>query len=369
VIGRSGRNWPIKDGCEQIRSITDSLSHQISSSSVGTNALPPQTSSACSPQARRDPHASLHLFNPEDTPKEVQVRAPRSNSGSFRPPSRDLESIIGEDDAADIPKPLPPKARSSFSKGQTFELGEHKGDNNVETPTNWDKTKHIDPKKYSHFEFGDGEEAKAEPPKPRLHQSKSASSWAFEDFVTPEKKPIKMRKDDVRHFGWSDDDGSQESPVKQPKKVVPRKDAETHFSMKDEEDQPVAAAAKVLGNATNRRNDNHFEIADESPAGPIKPHVDQKAGGKKMNTQWDTADTDDAESFFGGFGKETTHAGIHIAGNGQGQRKNLGKTWSWDQASPSNGTGRKENIPGKTQGVSRKETSQTEHTSKGFWDF
>lgn len=377
VIGRSGRNWPIRDGAEQVRSITDSLSHQTSTSSLGinapvesTNGIPVKsTATNGTTPSRQDPHTSLHLFNPESTPKEVQVRAPRSNSGAFRPPSRDLESIIGDSDQREVSKPLPPKARSSFSKGQTFELGEHNEQDTAETPKNWEKTKLLDPKKYNHFEFGDGEEAKTEALKPKLQQGKGASSWDFEDFVTPEKKPVKFRKDDVRHFGWSDDDeAAQDSPVKHPKKLVPRKDAQTHFTMRDE-DETDGSAPKILANAINRRNDSHFEIADASPVGSIKPHIDQKSGNKSINSQCDITGDDESDSFFGGFGKESSHSGIHIAGNGQGQRKNLGKTWSWDQASPSNAPGTKENIPGKTQGVSRKETSQTEHTSKGFWDF
>jgi len=69
--------------------------------------------------------------------------------------------------------------------------------------------------KYGHFEFGDGDDA---PIKPSTKQGKRTSihvpKWDFEDFVTPEKVPTKVRDQDVRHFGWSDEEVSH--PTKHP---------------------------------------------------------------------------------------------------------------------------------------------------------
>jgi hypothetical protein len=354
VIGRTGRNWPIKDGRDQIKVVFDSVSHQASSSSVGTNSAETnghladshrsRTSSNSSSRVTRDPHSSLHLFRSADEePETVQVRAPRGNS-TFRPPSRDL---IGEPHRDEAPhqRPLPPKARSSFSQGQTFELGGEYEEEESETPMQKERKKHLGLKKYSHFEFGDGEDATAsQPSKPKTAAVRNVASWDFADFVTPEKKPIKKRPDDVRHFGWSDEDNDDASPVKESNKVVSRRDAEAELHVNKSE----GASSNVPGKFTNAnshklRNNDHFDIGDNSPTGPkaknvplskqaVLKTVSQRGGLKTVDAR-DPVD-DSEEDFFGSFGKETTQSSILIAGNGQGQRKNFGKSWSWDQESP-----------------------------------
>jgi len=237
---------------------------------------------------------------------------------------------------------------------------------------------HLDPKKYSHFEFGDGEDAVAsQPSKPKTVADRNVSSWDFVDFVTPEKKPIKKRPDDVRHFGWSDEEDDHASPVKGSKKVVSRRDAEPELHVNKSE----GASSNVLGKVTNAnshklRNDDHFDIGDNSPAGTRVKNVPlsrqavlktvSKQGGLKTVDARDPAD-DSSEDFYASFGKETTQGGILIAGNGQGQRKNLGKSWSWDQKSPSNGA-RKENLPGKTAGPHPNVGTQG-GDGKGLWDY
>jgi hypothetical protein len=64
-------------------------------------------------------------------------------------------------------------------------------------------------KKYSHFEFGDGNDDQHTP---KIHEtahstkSKHMSQWDFENFATPEKPGTKVLGQAVRHFGWSDDE-------------------------------------------------------------------------------------------------------------------------------------------------------------------
>lgn len=63
-------------------------------------------------------------------------------------------------------------------------------------------------KKYDHFEFDDGENQDT----PKVHNparstnKKHQSQWDFEDFVTPEKTKTKILSNNVRNFGWSDDE-------------------------------------------------------------------------------------------------------------------------------------------------------------------
>ena len=112
-----------------------------------------------------------------------------------------------------------------------------------------------DPRKYSHFDLGNGEEGSAvdakvkesSATKPISLRPKSVkqSHWDFEDFSTPDKPRAKARAQDVRHFGWSDDEGELAgSPGKNPRIAQPRRDAETHFEFQDD---GTPAGAKPFG--------------------------------------------------------------------------------------------------------------------------
>lgn len=99
-----------------------------------------------------------------------------------------------------------------------------------------------DPKKYNHFQFGNGEEAKNEE-ELRPRSSKHNSQWNFEDFATPEKPRLKSRPHETRHFGWSDEEAEiTETPPARPRVAHPRRDAETHFEFQDE---PTPMAERV----------------------------------------------------------------------------------------------------------------------------
>ena len=63
-------------------------------------------------------------------------------------------------------------------------------------------------KKYDHCEFDDCHNQDT----PKVHNpakstnKKHQSQWDFEDFVTPEKLKTKIQSNNVRNFGWSDDE-------------------------------------------------------------------------------------------------------------------------------------------------------------------
>ena len=79
------------------------------------------------------------------------------------------------------------------------------------TPLKATKT---NPKKFNHFEFGDGEDE--ETPRGRnasrkegpRDKSKSQANWNFEDFVTPEKINPKNNPQAARSFEWENDEVS-----------------------------------------------------------------------------------------------------------------------------------------------------------------
>ena len=346
VIGRSGRNWPIKDGADQIKMMVESISrHSVAVPAAQNGGSGTVRASRSQSQGRenamRDPHASLHLFQAADDGAPVDKPRPPRSSSAFRPPSRDLESIIGESD--EPPQQVkPPKSRGSFSQNKTFDLGEQHQDG-AKTPPAVLRTPNVNPKKYEHFEFGDDDDDDDKLAKPSVFntrplpgaRAKNAASWDFEDFVTPEKHTMRQRPDDKRHFDWSGED--------------------------EDDSKKAAAAAKPLSNVASalnnaRRNDiSQFEIADNSPAdGASEAQKLHDRPGKsdrnKAGYQWTAHQNalDDENAFFGGFGKEATSNRIHITGDGRGTNKNATKNWSWDLDSPS-AASKKEHVPGRTQ--------------------
>lgn len=353
VIGRNGRNWPIKDGRDQCKLVGTSV--------VGTTNAPgapkpapvavqsgngnrtragtrkssaSSVASSTTTNPTRDPHRSLSLFTPQEDDTE-RIKGPAiAPRGSAKPPTRDLVEIIGTNESGEPIQKQPEtfmarKGNNGFAAQRTFEIGSE----NDKTPKNVERTVILDPKKYHHFEFADEPEERPLPAQAALtKQSKHSSSWGFEDFTTPEKRPLKHRKDDERHFGWSDDEEKPE-PIKLPKKMVPRKDSETHFSIKDTDTPETVAKMKPTGIGRPSVN-SHFEIADESPAGPrVKKPTQGKAALNNISGHWGENDSPSG-GFFEAFGKEQATGGINIAGDGIGTRKSKGREWNNDDEVP-----------------------------------
>jgi hypothetical protein len=253
VIGARGRNWPLRDGKDQVKLIQSTASFEPGSEAAsrrGTvsseNSRPTTSSSNSSKNAMRDPHASLSLFEPaaeqETIPHHTRPLGPSKKVA--KPPPRDLgELFVGDETAPETPQTTKTAARGgTASKGyhpirlfdgatdaatppkspersaikvnpasyEHFEFGhgEDAPTPTAEVPASSVKT-HT--KKYSHFEFGNGEEASA-PVVPEVAMARSAkhnSQWSFEDFTTPSKPGgKKVTKQDTRNFSWSDDEVS-----------------------------------------------------------------------------------------------------------------------------------------------------------------
>lgn len=361
VIGRNGRNWPIKDGRDQCKlvgtSVLGTTNSPNASRTVQTNGRDNgngngnsngnsngygngvrvanrSSSTSSNNNPTRDPHRSLSLFTPQEEDVE-RVRGPVvAPRGSAKPPPRNLGEILG---AGDDGKPLAvgptetfiaPKGCNGFPAQRTFEIG-----SNEKTPVTKDRTVIMDPKKFQHFEFS--------------------------DFTTPEKKTVKHRKDDERHFGWSDDEELPE-PIRLPKKLAPRKDAETHFSFKDED---TPRTNNVI-QPSRRGVDSHFEIADNSPVGNRvrkETSMNRKATNNNMASHWGENESPGG-GFFDSFGKEQKQGGIAIAGDGIGTRKAQGREWDFDEEIPDE---RKQNVTL----PSRTARSQTQSSAgSNYWD-
>ena len=104
MIGKTGRNWPIRDGKDQVKLIQSSV--VAAEKPAAPSAAPHQREGEVLRRSRenstnvtRDPHSSLALFAPREADEEAEllptVIAPRA---SARPPPRDYHDLfVGED--------------------------------------------------------------------------------------------------------------------------------------------------------------------------------------------------------------------------------------------------------------------------------
>ncbi|KAF2013112.1 hypothetical protein BU24DRAFT_452071 [Aaosphaeria arxii CBS 175.79] len=417
VIGARARNWPIRDGKDQIRLITRSAglvaqssgntsSQRTTTSQDSDPASARPTSSASSvSNAMNDPHATLSLFQSRDPTDEGSRSshpiAPRMQSA--KPPPREYsELFVNEDGGSPSPanaasqrEVVPVKSGSgkNFKPNRLFDEHEDPSATPMSVKTN--------AKKYDHFDFADEEDQAtprgAENNRPSI-KSKHQSQWGFEDFVTPNKTKPKVLGQAVRHFGWSDDE-EESSPVRRPVVHRARPDADPHFEFVDDgtpeaakkqpstkgnlhnkglglykdhvigsddeadDDGPRGDTARPLGDITtvvkneNRKKDfgSQWEMADESPAQVQKAFVGSKATGKTQKS---------LDTHWGLYEqspeqskKENSNAhGIKTSGNGMGGRKGTSRAWA---------IGDEGGEDEQQQSTTKAPASQ----SKGFWDF
>jgi hypothetical protein len=226
VIGARSRNWPIRDGSEQLRLITSNAaaiehpeSTQSSRPSTATSRGADEVSITSRSRSRgstnnamNDPHASLSLFKPRELDEEESHSsmpiAPRAQSA--KPPPREYSELFaGADGSSPSPSPqrIPTKAGSNKKFGAN-RLFEEFDDHSATAAPLSIKT---NSSKYDHFTFGEGEETPkgrdtANPTKQDKNRNRNDAHWDFETFSTPDKAKTKELPQAVRHFGWSDDE-------------------------------------------------------------------------------------------------------------------------------------------------------------------
>ena len=386
--------------------------------------------SDASPQA-------LRPREPSPTKESTSRHAPKASSA--KPPPRDLNDLFvgNESDASPssktrirspqkenmTPGPIAPKggAGKNFQPSRLFDYtqpdtpggAEHSPDKGVKT----------NPNKYNHFDFDDThEDAKPLAARPK---SKHQNNWDFEDFATPEPTKTKIRGQDVRHFGWSDDEPVMDSPAKHPAVAKARPDSNSNFEFQDDgtpagERRPPGhprgmGGVKGIGmyqnnifdeessgspekkahplatvtNIKDRRKDfdPHFDMTDNSPsANGVKQQAPIPEARAKvvyqMGAQWEAADSSpipharnkstadepinpifgDKENMQnGGANKKST--GIKTGGDGMGGKMGTGRNWGFGDESDEDGIG------GKNAGKFRASKIQQAPKDNAFWDF
>ena len=378
-----------------------------------------------------------HAPRPASSFKENQN--PVEKAQSAKPPPRDYHDLFagGEEAASpaskgkpssplkNITSPGAPKAGAgkNFQPMRLFENIEEGMPFAKETSQNHMKPH---PKKYNHFEFGqnDGDkdvEREQQSLSSRPKSSKHQSQWAFEDFMTPNKVPQKIRGQDLRHFGWSDDEPNLDSPAK-PAPPKPRPDANPHFEFADdgtpagerrppghprgpgeiakngaglykndlfdgEEDAPEQQGRprSTVTRLKDRHKDfePHFDMADESSPGnngPPKQFPGHKTAAiQTMSANWSATDTSpvpahsdgtNSKHSFGFKGKENVPAGaglknvgIKSAGDGMGGKKGNGRAWGFGDDSDG------EEVGVRNTGGFRAQRRQQAPAETTHWDF
>ncbi|KAK3383137.1 hypothetical protein B0T24DRAFT_36009 [Lasiosphaeria ovina] len=330
IIGKTGRNWPIRDSTEQISLIT----RCIKTNGVNAVAAPAQASAPApqepitrsrgnSAHILRDPHTTLGLGPRDDDNDLPTVVSPyagtRPHQRSFADvmgtgPNNEPESPSRGRQRSDSPsKAIAPKigAGKNYQSARLFHADEEAP---VEKPQEEqpspDRLIRPNPRKYQHFDFADGSDPQDAPKTgvdfAELPKTKDTKNWSFDDFVTPQK-PTNTRTmhqgRNVRHWG-PESDVVEESPERKATQVQGRRDAEAHFELIDDGEateprligRPRGAGRNAglglyegnkltiedgsvptpgpppLGNITNlggrhKDFDPHFNMTDESPTG------------------------------------------------------------------------------------------------------
>ncbi|KJX93531.1 hypothetical protein TI39_contig4297g00003 [Zymoseptoria brevis] len=349
AIGRTGRNWPIRDGKAQADFVTASVkagnssapgngngNHKPSAARDPNEVVISQHSKRDSFSATRDPHASLSLFSERDANDSGRsYEGPKySTAKSAKPAPREYDELFtnGESAAA-----LAIAGRSSSphkTDGTILKAGAGKhyaGNRLFDQGKDMEDSRSPERKKtynqkYEHFAFGDGEDAPTKENRPfsKGQGEKNNTTFSFEDFSTPPKHIEKPRRDDERHWGADVDEDYPPSPPKRPIVHAPRKDADSHFDMTDASEGPVKeyevgkslqrqkgmglyqdptmedertsygsrSAEKTVSTNTNnsRRGDDfgpHYSMSDNSPAGSKGAQAPNKRGTRTdLSTNW-----------------------------------------------------------------------------------
>ncbi|KAF8428381.1 hypothetical protein EV426DRAFT_340938 [Tirmania nivea] len=220
VIGKSGRNWPIKDGKDQCKLVQSSVANvPPPTSGVSqtrdrgiSNASNGSTASSIRPTP--DPHSTLSLFAPREQEQVAEIKPaviPPRNSA--KPPPRDLGDLFiisdGESNGYIAEEVILPKAPAIFSREHNYDFLD---DDSHENPQdNSGCGVKPDPKKYNHFEMSD-EYPDSRPAARAKDDSRNKASWDFESFNTPEKPNLRSRPDGARNFSLGDDNTQASTP-------------------------------------------------------------------------------------------------------------------------------------------------------------
>ena len=358
VIGSRARNWPIRDGKDQARLIASSTAALTAQGPLATTIEQMGgvviTSKLPSPRKNtlHDPHAGFSMPDSSEVTRESAYTGQAAARVSAKPPPRDYHDIfVGNDSDASPASKLRSQSPTKHGSGHDGAAPKGGGGKNFKPSRLFDteesemiganspqKGKKVQANKYNHFDFADGtNELKQQQQAAGLRTNvKHQPQWNLADFSTPEKLPRKIRAQDVRHFGFSEEEDKLECRISNPHVAQPRKDTESQFGLEDDDivaaegrsdhppgrpvkngsetygnnldeaggDAPIQAKiAQPLGTNANLKNREdfkpHFETSDstaglgEKTASENNRHIPEhrSKAARMMGAQWEATDT------------------------------------------------------------------------------
>ena len=343
-----------------------------------SHAVAPRASASAKPPPRdyhdlfvgNDPNKSSTAegIQGADSQKENQsMRPPPPKAQTSKPPPRDYHDLFVGNDSDN--SPVAAKGKATLPKKDILSPN-FPGDRAVAPKGGAGKNYHASrlfntdpdepgtqqspykphPKKYEHFDFGDGDDGPKVENRPK---TKHQSQWDFEDFATP-VKPNKIRDHDKRHFGWEEDELVKDSPAKHPHVPKARPDADPHFEFQDDgtptgDRRPPghprgAGGARNTGMYENNLFDESAALSPEKGSKPPAPVTNVADRRKDLDPQFEYTDDPSADS--NEPSKPIPEARAKVV-------KDLGANWEMTDQSPSQATsqrkvesegGNKENV-------------------------
>lgn len=216
AIGRTGRNWPIRDGQAMAKVIKSSVSAaengtgKQDSYEAPASVKPDEvvvTSRPQSSRSREDKDFHTRLFatggDDERMPSNGNSDPALAVRTSAKPAPREWDELFAGD-AAHKKSSSGKVEGTNLKAGAGTNFGQNRlFDKNTPADHSPSSGRKADPSKYNHFEFGNGEEAAPRDGNrpPSANAKKHMTNWDFEDFSTPPKFKAKPLKEHERHFG------------------------------------------------------------------------------------------------------------------------------------------------------------------------
>jgi hypothetical protein len=328
AIGRTGRNWPIREGPKLVEAVKNSINTTgQAGNGSGGRAANGQRDVVVGGHKRgesvhptNDPHASLALFAPRDPSEDAgsTYTGPTvATRPSSKPAPRDYGDLfVGEESARSYRSDSPAKIDGRNVKAGA---GKHVSDNRLFDENDPDAVstpqgKKTYQQKYDHFAFGNGEDAKREQPGSSRSNRKSEATFSFEDFATPPKVVEKNNPGYERHWGADHEADTKENT--RPTRQSARNDNEPSWS---ESPQP-RKIYNTAGDGMGGRKGAYNPIIGETENRAIYTTAGDGMGGRK-----------------GGYNPilgETEKKIYTTAGDGTGNRKG-GRSWGiGDESDP-----------------------------------
>ncbi|KAL1305737.1 hypothetical protein AAFC00_007320 [Neodothiora populina] len=286
AIGRTGRNWPIRDGSTMAKLVKDSVS---SSKSGGAS----QAAARPSSKADEVTITSRPMSSKSRDGQDFHTRLFATGDDSERPSSGNSDSSVPTRTSA---KPAPRQWAEIFPNGPPPDKVEGAKPKPLSP-----ESRRSNPAKFDHFELGNGEDAAPIDPNrpPSAHAKKHQSTWDLEDMNTVPKFNPKSQPAMERHFGYGIDDDAPPTPATRPVVHAPRPDANPHFDMNDAPSPTVQRQLRETrpdALATHLKTERGVLTAEEKRPLGVNNNTSNVRRAADLSIHYTSTDADEGEN-------------------------------------------------------------------------